>query len=152
MCDYETPGQARIGKLDSTKAFSGRYSLRLDSADYFPAEARGVYNQVSDRSYFYIRTSVRVFLPDTIDKNLLEIVTLFYKNKKANKYLAKGIFSETPPKANQWCYFQSDYLTPEYVLPTDTFATYLWYRGSKKILIDDFRVEIFEPKSKIDYE
>jgi len=154
--DFETPDQVRCGTIDSSRAFSGRYSLRLDSTDEYPSEVRAIYNQVSDRSYVYIRSSVRVFLFDSIvDKNSLSLVTLFFKNKVANKYMAKHIITnETPLKINEWNYFSFDYLSPEFFQPTDTFASYLWYRGKKDVLIDDFRVEIFEPKKseKIDDE
>lgn len=147
--DYEVPNPEYNRWLDSTIAYSGRYSLRLDSTLEFPRGLECRYGDLSQRSYIYIRISARVF-PDAnvsdLDKSPVLLVTHTIRDNQVFKYFARSI-SDTSLhiKPGQWNYFWTDYMTPEGIRPEDGIKSYLWFRGKKGYHIDDLRIEVFEP-------
>jgi hypothetical protein len=144
--DFETPKQSTRNSLDSSTAFSGRYSYRIDTVQFFE-ELQATYNQLTSKSYVYIRTSVRFFPKDSINVCDFSIVAHFIRDGKAHKYIALTTSKSGKSfKVNEWNYFNLDYMSPEVISPEDKFKTYLWYRGTGTVLFDDFRVEVFEPK------
>ena len=144
--DFETPKQVKSKLLDSTQAFSGRYSIRLDTFQFIN-EFKGTYSQLTSKPYVYIRTSVRFFPLDSVSKCDFALVTHFSKNGQPHKYVALGLLkSGQKVKMNEWNFIYLDYMSPEVIDEEDPFKTYLWYRGTGAMLFDDFRVEVFEPK------
>ncbi len=147
--DYEVPNPEYNRWLDSSLAYSGRYSLRLDSTLEFPRGLECRYGDLTQRSYIYIRISARVF-PDAnandLDKSPLLLVTHAIRDNQVFKYFARSI-SDTSLhiKPGQWNYFWTDYMTPEGIRPEDGIKSYLWFRGKKGYHIDDLRIEVFEP-------
>ena len=47
---------------------------------------------------------------------------------------------------NKWTEIQLDYLTPELKNKNDIIKVYFWNIGSQPVLIDNFKITIFEPK------
>ncbi|MGC8865813.1 MAG: hypothetical protein ACP5O2_08840 [Bacteroidales bacterium] len=147
--DYETPNPAYNPWLDSTLAYSGHFSLRLDSTLEFPRGLECKFGELTNRSYAYIRISVRIF-PDAnvnpLEKSPVLLVTHSIRDNQVFKYAARSI-SDTSLyiKPGRWNYFWMDYMTPEGIKPDDGIKSYLWFRGKKGYHIDDLRIEVFEP-------
>lgn len=147
--DYETPNPAYNPWLDSTLAYSGHFSLRLDSTLEFPRGLECKFGELTNRSYAYIRISVRIF-PDanvnSLEKSPVLLVTHAIRDNQVFKYAARSI-SDTSLyiKPGRWNYFWMDYMTPEGIKPDDGIKSYLWFRGKKGYHIDDLRIEVFEP-------
>ena len=109
------------------------------------------YCEITDSEYFWARISFS-FRSDSIiqPSDLLLIATFTYqgKNEKNKNSVYKYRAFKVPfnaEKVNTWQHFSIDYLSPEVTTPQDRLETYVWYRGAKKVMVDDFLVTKFEP-------
>ena len=64
-------------------------------------------------------------------------------NKYNLKYRSYDL-ENYPFKRNEWNSVQIDYMTPYPYSEKDSMEFYLWYRGNNELLIDNFKIEVFE--------
>jgi len=102
---------------------------------------------LTDQNHAWIQGYARVFIPDKYDEEPpLLVVSFHYKNKPYN-YRALGV-KKGEIKYNEWNEIKIDYLTPEVRTKEDNLKVYLWYRGKKKVLLDDLVIYVYEPKNR----
>lgn len=112
------------------------------------------YKDITRHNHAWLRIKTNVFIPEGFVENPPVLVSSFHhlslrKNEKAYKYVTK-----TPKpaelKVGEWNAYALDYLTPEVRSKEDNLKIYFWYAGKQPIKIDDFTIELFEPK--VEYE
>ncbi len=146
--DFESIEENKQSNYDSTFAFSGKYSFRMDSIMIYSPGYKIPYDELSDNYYVWIRASVYVYpVNDIIDNEALLVVSFQYEGVN-HKYRAFSIKNEDfKVVQGKWNKISIDYLSPELRSRKEEVRVYVWYRGKKDIYIDDLKIEVFEPKN-----
>ncbi len=133
-------------------AFTSSGSIEIGQAKPFSPATKKAFKEITSKDYFWARISFRYKYDSLIESSDLLLVSTFTyqggieKNKnQAYKYRAFKIPVDST-KVHQWQSYSVDYLSPEVSTPDDRFETYVWNRGKKLVLLDDFQITIFEPK------
>jgi hypothetical protein len=143
---YENPGENQ-NKVNSEIAFSGKSSLELNPASPFAAGVEIPYKELTRKDYAWIRVSCMVYILKQVEETQASLVACFEHNGEAYKYSAESVLNEEyHVKSRVWTKVSYDYLTPETRSPDDKLKVYFWLQGNAPVLIDDFRVEMWEPK------
>ncbi|HNX44987.1 MAG TPA: hypothetical protein PKI35_11170 [Bacteroidales bacterium] len=144
--DFESSGPEK-GNSCGENSFSGSCAVKLDSTIRFSPAVEATFRQLTAADHAWIRISAEVFPLTDPAENPASLVATFEHNGEAYKYQAEGIELEKPAlKTGQWNLVRFDYLTPEIRSENDKLKVYFWLRGNKPILIDDLKVEVWEPK------
>ena len=144
--NYENSGEEQLRLVKDT-AFSGRYSLQLTPESPFASGVEKAYQDITWKDYAWIRVSVMVYTMKPVEETQASLVASFEHNGKAYKYSAESITKEKyHVKPFTWTKVSFDYLTPEVRSPKDKLKVYIWLQGNLPLLIDDFKVEMWEPK------
>ncbi len=139
VLDFDNGRESRI-------KHSGCCSERLDSAHNVSSFIEGEFRQLTDKDHAWLRISLFVFPSEKdIGNNTIELTANFFHKGDPYKFRAFN-FKTLDLKPGVWNKVTFDYLTPEVRRDFDKFRTVLWYRGSDTLYIDDFKVEVFEPK------
>ncbi|MBN2215647.1 MAG: hypothetical protein JW723_15565 [Bacteroidales bacterium] len=121
--------------------------LKLDSANNFSPNIRIAYQDITKKDHAWMRAGVDILIPDGYDEELPCLIMTF--NRKEGNYCYRSNCIDTTEyhtHKNQWMKISMDYLTPEIRNKRDIFQAYIWHRGKKPIYIDNFKVDIYEPK------
>ena len=137
--DFENPPN------DTTASpIAGKGVFRMDSiAEYSPG-IDIAYKDFMKKSYAWIITSVRVFIPDTsLDSPVL--VATFDHDGKNYSYHAKDL------KASQlkrgWNEVKIEMMTPEVRSDNDHLKIYTWNRNRALCYVDELVVDLYEPQN-----
>lgn len=117
--------------------------IELDSINSFSPGVDIKYHQITKRDHAWIKIKAKVFIPKNYDESLPVMVATFHHKGNVYKYYGYELQAKTV-KLNDWNTISFDYLTPEVRSIEDNLKVYLWHRGKKKVLLDDFKVEAFE--------
>ena len=130
--------------VDTTAAEGKKSFLLKDDISYSQAFEMPYYN-ITNKSYLWVRASIWVYLtvPSTESNSCIEMTT--ESNGKVIKYLTSDDKTKNIP-LNKWTQVTLDYLTPEIRHHDDKLKINYWNMGTKPVLIDDFRITVFEPK------
>lgn len=125
----------------------GNAALRLDAGHDFSPSYEAEFSQLTSHDHAWIRAGVWVFPLHEVTANTASLVITFDHKGENYNYSAWGIERpENHVKAGRWNYISLDYLTPEVRSIHDKVKVYVWLQGTNPVLIDDLKVEIFEPK------
>lgn len=106
------------------------------------------HREISDNDLVWYRISFRYFVEkQTQEMDLLLIATYTYqgtRKKAKGKVYKYRSFPINTTETNKWHFFEIDYLSPEISTFDDRFESYLWNRGITKVIIDDFKVQVFD--------
>lgn len=102
------------------------------------------WSRLSLHEFGIIRISARVYADVAPSEKPFYLTATFMHNGYAYAYGSKMPESEkfTP---GAWNEVEMYYLTPEVRKPTDRFRTTLWLTGEGRVLVDEFKVELFTP-------
>lgn len=110
------------------------------------------HKEISDKDLVWYRISFRYYFEEQPKgQDLLLVATYTYQGfrkwdkGKAIKYRAYPVSTNEP---NKWHFFEIDYLSPEITSFDDRFECYLWYRGVVNVLVDDYKVQVFDEKHR----
>jgi len=142
--DYENEQELRH-QLCDTLAYSGSYSLKLDSDFLFSNVIKAPYKALTDKPHLWFKSSAMVYFEVDFNDNLFSIVNHF-QHKGANYKYRTGPVHGADIAPMRWNYVEFLYLSPELKSKKDIFLSYFWLRGDAPIWIDDFKVEVFEPQ------
>lgn len=140
--DFEADKSKHI--IDTT-ASEGSKSFLLNDTISFSPSFRKKYSEFTSKSYVWVRASVWVYLTAPYQESNSVIVIYTENRKKPYKYETTD-YANFNIKPNKWTEIYLDYLTPDMRDKNDIITAYFWNIGSQPVLIDNFKVEIFEPK------
>ncbi|MBK7214411.1 MAG: hypothetical protein IPH88_14145 [Bacteroidales bacterium] len=145
LLDYENAGDYKPSQLSDT-AFSGHHAFRLDPATAFAGAFEKPFRELTGKDHAWFRISVRVFPVSPLSEAPASLVASFEHERQPYKYKADPIEKlNAEIKTGEWNLVSFDFLTPDVRSVEDTIKIYFWFKGSSYILIDDFRVEMWEP-------
>lgn len=133
--------------IDTTAAAGKKSFLLKDDIQYSEAFEMPYYD-ITNKSYLWVRASVWVYLTVPYSESNSCIVMTTESNGKVIKYLTFD-YKTKNILLNKWTEVSLDYLTPEIRHSNDKLKIYYWNMGTQPVLIDDFKITVFEPK--IDY-
>lgn len=124
---------------------NGNQTYKLDSNHIFSEPFKIAYNEITDRDHAFIRVTAKIYKVGK-ENNLPCLLTASfdYKNKV---YKWESVSLEKLP-FEEWETIELIYLTPEPRTLQDHLTVHFWHRNLNTIYIDDFKVEVFEPKNK----
>lgn len=125
---------------------SGKYAFAMDSAMRFSPGPSIPFKDITGKEYVWVRSGVDIFIPEGYQGAPPLLVCTFGSPQGNYGYMTSEINNDTL-KAGSWNHIVLNYLTPEIRRKRDKLYVYIWHRGNQKILIDDLKVEVFEPKS-----
>ena len=119
-------------------------ALALSPEKQFTRAIEKTFEQLTEDDHAWIRISARINPQDSVIGIAPSIVAHFKHGGKPYKYAAKAWPLEQL-RAGEWTHFTMDYLTPEVRSVSDTMRLYVWNQGGGNFLIDDLKVEVFQP-------
>lgn len=144
--DYENNHDPK-GNYCGDTVYSGRCAMKLDSAKRFTPAIEASFNEITTSDHAWLRISAEVYPTSDPASNPASLVAAFEHEGEAYKYKAEGIeLGKYSIKTGQWNKVQFDYLTPEVRSKNDKLKVYFWLRGNRPVLVDDLKVEVFEPR------
>jgi hypothetical protein len=144
--DYESTLGPK-GNYCGDSSFSGNCVMKLDSTKRFTPAIEATFRDITTSDHAWLRIGAEIFpFADPVESPA-SLVATFEHDGESYKYKAEGTELEKYSiKAGQWNEIRFDYLTPEVRSKDDKLKVYFWLRGNKPILVDDLKVEVFEPK------
>ncbi len=80
-------------------------------------------------------------------ENPVSLVQTFEHKGQSYKYMGLDLANPSLKlKTGTWNPVQLDYMTPEVRSSKDLLKAYVWLRGQQPVIIDNVKVEVFEPK------
>ncbi|MEI6062233.1 MAG: hypothetical protein WCR72_16140 [Bacteroidota bacterium] len=144
--DFESKQDEAL-TLSFDTVHSGKAALRLDNAHPFSPGYEAEFEEITHRDHAWIRAGVWVFPLKEVKPGMASLVITFEHNGGSYNYNALGIeLAENPMQPGKWNYISMDYLTPEVRSVHDKVKAYFWLQGQDPVYIDDFTIEIFEPR------
>jgi len=128
-----------------TNAANGKKCFLLDNTFPYSPTYEQKYHDITCKSYLWVRVSLSVYLTAPYSESYSGIVVSTESNNKSYKYslFALDSFNIQP---NVWTQVYANYLTPEIRHDDDIIKAYFWNNSNNAILIDDLKVEFYEPK------
>lgn len=131
-----------------TTSVSGKSYLLTNINPYSPG-LEYKYVDLTNKNYLWIRASVWVYLTVPYTESNSCIVISTESKGKTYKY-ASSNFENFDIKPKVWTEIHLDYLTPDIRHATDKIKVYFWNMGQSPVLIDNFRVDAYEPKINLE--
>ena len=119
--------------------------LVLDEKKRFSPGIDIKFKDLTNFDHAWIKGGVKIFIPDQYDGELPLFVATFHHKNKTYKYRS-FVIKKDDIKLNDWNEIVFFYLTPEVRSEEDNLKIYLWHRGKQKIMIDDLRIHVYEPR------
>jgi hypothetical protein len=132
--------------IDTTAAEGKKSFVLKDDIPYTKA-FEIPYNELTSKSYAWIRATTWVYLTAPLSESNSCIVISVENGEQSIKYLTSNYKNIQPYK---WTEVHLDFITPIVRHDDDVVKAYFWNMGPKPVLIDDFKVEVFEPQK--DYQ
>jgi hypothetical protein len=132
--------------IDTTAA-EGKKSYVLKGDVQYTKAFEIPYTAITSKSYVWIRATTWVYLMAPLSESNSCIVISMENDGRSLKYITSHYKDIQPYK---WTEVHLDYITPILRHDDDIVKAYFWNIGTKPVLVDDFRVEIFEPQK--DYQ
>ena len=144
--DYEKDN-SRL--LLSDTAFSGKHALRVVPSSPFVPGYESLFRDLTGQGYAWIRVSLSVYPLVPVSESPASLVASFEHKGQTYKYKAESLGKEEYHiMPGRWNRMGFDYLTPEVRSKEDILKVYFWLQGNTPILVDDFKVEMWEPLVK----
>ncbi len=146
---HKTPAGIDFENLDEEgvmcddHSHSGACYFKLDKEIIYSPTIENKYSEITKEYYAWIRPSVYVYAE--ADKRVppSSLVICFMHNEYPYKY--RQVALEEREYHEGWNKVSLDYLTPEVRSKSDAMRVYVWNRSEENLMIDDLKVEIFEP-------
>ena len=126
--------------------YTGCCSFKMDPENIYSPVIEEEYQNLTDQDHLWFRVTGYVYLKSEQAPDDFSLVVHFAHKGYAYNY--KTVEStDIELVSGMWNKISFDYLSPEVRNGTNQFRTFVWYRGSETLLLDDFKVEIFEKKN-----
>lgn len=145
--DFESITAGNSAYYDSSFSHSGKQSYRLGPDNIYSPAFEMPFKEITRSYYGWIRATVWIYKTGDPSLNESLLVVHFNYDHRPYKYRAVSYKNmHMPFQPGQWNRITIDYMTPEVRTPDDPLKVYVWYRGQGDVYIDDFTVEVFEPR------
>lgn len=142
---FEKPIDSTHNKyVIDTIAKEGKRSFVLKDEMVFSNTYEATYSEITTKSYLWIRVSAWVYLTVPYTESNSCIVVSTESRGKIVQYVTSHYQNFDIPLF-KWTKIHVDLLTLEPRHKRDKIKSYFWNMGTKPVLIDDFKVEIFDP-------
>jgi hypothetical protein len=141
LCVYDFENASDSAMIPHT----GKGAFKMDSTMPYSPGPDIAYAQITPKDHAWIRAGVWIYVPAEFSGELPLLTFTFNHGEGSYKYRTYALPDEKVRKG-QWNYLTADYLTPEVRSVKDNLKVYLWYRSKAPLYIDDFSVDIYEPK------
>lgn len=143
--DFEQPLNSNHDKyIVDTTAKQGKRSFVLKDDMAFSNTFECTYSETTSKSYLWIRATLWVYLTVPYTESNSCIVILAESKGRVIQYLTTNYQNFNVPLFT-WTQIHLDFLTPEPRHRDDKIKSYFWNMGTKPVLIDDYKIEFFEP-------
>lgn len=116
----------------------------LTSDDAFTPGPDVSFAQLTAKDHAWLRISARWRVSDA-EGDPPVIVATFHHQGETYKYKTRS-WTRTSDPDQEWVTLSFDYITPEARSAKDNLKVYIWNQHGGKHVIDDLRVEVFEPR------
>lgn len=148
--DFEPASAYKNDSIRSDRAHEGTHSLYLGEGWDFGPVYDKAYSSLTEKDHLWVHASVWISYDTMMYDRQPPFLTFNYIAKERSlKYMAIS-FDTTGLRPGEWKLFTADFITPNQLYPTDNFTCMIWNPGHAHIHIDDFKVEVYEPKSPAD--
>jgi hypothetical protein len=127
-------------------AFNGKYSAVTDSSFSFVGSYRSPYNKLTTKDHIRFKVTARVWMTRPTEEKPL-LATFGVLGRRGQVYAYQTIPVRTD-SLNSWQYVEQEFVTPFMLHNTDVIMINYWNIGGTTIFVDDFRIEVYEPKRK----
>lgn len=127
-----------IDPFDSTN-----HVFKLSKDQPYSPGPKVAHRELSSKDYIWARISFDYLSFDTLTGEQIFLVANYLYKGKPVKYRGFGLNDGNP---GSWKHFTTDYMSPELTSTKNQFQTYVWVKGDRELLIDNFSVILFEPK------
>ncbi len=142
--NFEDTGASYGFALEDKFVKDGKWALRMDTGMRFSPGIRIRYGDLTHFSRVGIRMSAWFYSKDTLSRVPASlVVTSLHEN--ANYHYRTLSLEDNPLLPGSWNLRIINYITPEFPVPDDELQAYIWYYGNSEVLIDDLKIELFEP-------
>lgn len=122
-------------------------SLRVDEEINYLPEYKVRYKEITDADHLWIRAKVDILLPKGYNDILPQLAIMF--DRKEGSYHYRSYYVDTLKyKPGTWATIQVDYLTPFIRSRRDFLKCHIYNQGGTPFLVDNLKIEIFEPVKK----
>lgn len=133
------------GLTYSTTPENGK-SLYVDGEMSYISEFKIRYKDLTRADHLWIRAKVDILLPEGYEDALPTLALMFDRREGSYDYHSYPV-DTIKYKPGTWATIQIDYLTPFIRSRRDYFKCHVHNQGNSPFLVDNFRIEIFEPKA-----
>ncbi len=119
--------------------------MRLDSNLNFSPGIRMHFNDLTSKGYAWVRASVDILIPEGYNEEL-PCLTITIDRKNGVYGYRTACIDPKNVTYNGWVTVKLDYLTPELRSGKDYVQSYIWHRGKKPIYIDNYKIDLYEPR------
>ena len=145
LFDFEQPKNDGL-LLTVDTVFGGNFALRVDEQHPYSPGFEMPFHQITQKDHAWLRAEVMVFPVNPIEDNMASLVITFLHKGENYQYRAASIaLKQYGMKPGQWNSMTMDYLTPEVRSKNDMAKVYFWLQGKSPILIDNLKIDVFEP-------
>ncbi len=131
----------------SDTAYSGKSAFRLTEKRPFSSAINIRYKDISKKDYVWIRASAYVFLEkQAAETKTSLVITMDHKGGAYGYHTLNLDDAKYTLKVGEWNYIERTILTPFVRSGRDHLSVYFWHREGADVLVDDLKVEVFEPK------
>ncbi|MCU0434921.1 MAG: hypothetical protein MUC87_15805 [Bacteroidia bacterium] len=129
---------------DTLGSGGSKKSMLLNSENKYAIHILRRYRQLTARDHVRVRISADVFGLEKSAAVLLNFDNLML-GRQHYGYSGQN-FDSTAVKYGQWNRIHADYITPVILHSRDTLSAGIWNNGGTSMLIDNIKVEVYEPK------
>lgn len=130
---------------DSTFAYSGNYSYKMDSVNFYTTNITAKYNELTKKDHAFLKITAFVYPTHSLADNPFALVAQFEYKRRGYGHL--NLTSDKMElKLNEWNKVTLIYLTPEVRNKKDLLKVYFTHYGKYPVYIDDLQVEVFDRK------
>ena len=142
---FEEQADPKMEKyIVDTTAKEGKHSAVLKDEIAYSKQFENTISEMTEKSYLWVRASAWVYLTTPYTESNSCIVLLTESRGRLTQYVTSNYQSVDIPLF-KWTPVHVDLMTYEPRHSDDKLKSYFWNMGNKPVLIDDFKVEIFEP-------
>lgn len=132
--------------LNSANIDKGNFVLLPDQKGQLIFEEP--YKQITEKDHFWLHLRANVYIEDSLEINKTMLMVAMYHGKRSYKKRVINL-KDLNVAPNQWTKIEYYYLTPEIRVPKDRLIIKFINKGNDNVLLDDFKLDIYEKQNHL---